>query len=135
MTYAGGIVEYVSEAERLTVTAGAAVTGGNVVKLSANRTVIITAATAEAKVLGAALYTVASGDANLTVATDGVWPLVASGAISAGDDVTGAAAGQVITLAPAAAATLADINNARNVIGMALEAISNAAPGRIKLRR
>lgn len=131
----GGIVEFVLPGTHLTVTAGAAITGGTMVKLSANRTCIITSGVADAGVIGVALFTVASGDANLTVATDGVWPLTASGSIAFGDDLVSAAAGAVSALAAAATATAADINNARRVFGAALESISNAATGRCKLRR
>lgn len=135
MTTQGGIVEYAAPGDHITVTAGATIVGGQMVKLSANRTVIPTAATAEARVLGVALYNAASGDTNVTVATDGVWPLTASGAIAAGDDLVGAAAGAVAALAAAAGAVAADINNARNVVGMALEAITNTNTGRCKLMR
>lgn len=134
MTTQGGIVEFVLPGNNATMTAGATITGGQVVKLSANRTVIPSAATADTKVVGVALYNGATGDA-ITVATDGVWPLTASGAIAAGDDVTAAAAGAVITLAATATATAADINNARNIIGMAWEAITGAATGRVKVMR
>lgn len=131
----GGVVEYAAPGDHLTMTAGAAITGGQLVKMSANRTVIPTAGTADGKVLGVALFNAANADAFLTVATDGVWPLTASGAITYGDDIVSAAAGAASTLAVAGGATAADINNARNIVGMAVESINNLAQGRIKIRK
>jgi predicted RecA/RadA family phage recombinase len=124
VTTQGGIVEYVNPGDHLTMTAGAAITGGMMVKLTGNRTVIATAGAAETTVIGLALFTAASGDTFLTVATDGVWPLTASGAIAAGDNLTGAAAGAVVTNNAATAVSL---------VGKALEAIAGAAQGRCKL--
>lgn len=130
----GGIVEFVRPGEHSTFTAGGAITGGNLVRLTGNRSVIATASALQANIVGVAIYTAASGDANLTVATNGVWPLVAQGAIATGDDLTsGSVAGSVAALAAAATATAADINNARNTVGRAYEAISNTATGRCKL--
>lgn len=124
MSISGGIVEYASPGDHLTFTAGGTITGGQMVKLSANRTVIATAGAAETSVIGVALYNAANGDTNLTVATDGVWPLTASGAIAAGDNLTGAAAGAVVTNNAATAVSM---------VGKALEAISSTATGRCKL--
>lgn len=130
----GGIVEYVRPGQHATFTAGAAITGGNLVRLTGNRSVIATASTGQAAVVGVALFTAASGAANLTVAADGVYPVVAQGAILTGDDlISGSVAGSVAALAAASTAVAADINNARNMVGRAYEAISNTATGRAKL--
>jgi hypothetical protein len=137
----GGIVEYVSPGDFMTFTAGAAIVGGNVVYLSADRTVQKAAVLNEPRVIGVAIHSAASGDTNLTVCGDGVWPLVAAGAIAAGDNVVAAAAvaGTVSTrIAPAdplvanTAATAA-INAVLGRVGKALEAISDTASGRVKL--
>jgi len=129
----GGIVEYVKPGVTATVTAGAAISGGNLVRLTANRTVIPTASTAQAQVMGIAIYDAANGATNAVVATDGVWPATAQGAVASGDDLTsGSVAGSVATLAAAGTATAADINNARNIIGRAWEAITNGSQGRVK---
>jgi hypothetical protein len=131
----GGIVEYVRPGQHSTFTAGAAITGGNLVRLTGNRSVIATASTAQANVAGIALFTAASGDTNLTVAANGVYPVVAQGAIATGDDlVSGSVAGSVAALAAASTAVAADINNARNIVGRAFEAISNTNTGRGKLK-
>jgi hypothetical protein len=130
----GGIVEYVRPGQHLTASAGAAITGGNLVRWTNNRVVSPTSAALQAACAGVALFTAANGDTNLTVACSGVYPVVAQGAIAAGDDLTsGSVAGSVASLAQAAAAAAADINNARNVVGRAIEAISNTATGRGKL--
>jgi hypothetical protein len=67
--------------------------------------------------------------AKVAIARDGVWNLTATGAIAAGDQVIAAANGTVSSLAAAGAATLTDINNARAIVGIALEAISNGQQG------
>lgn len=125
----GGIVEFVKPGVSLTVTAGAAITGGQAVSLSGNRTVIVATATLAVQVaaIGVAIHSAASGDTNLTVATGGVWPMTASGAIAAGDNLASAAAGAVVTLAAAP--------DARTILGQALEAISNGLTGRVKVQR
>lgn len=128
----GGIVEYVKPAQTQTLTAGGTITGGQIVELSANRTVIATSGTSR-KVAGVALHDAVVGEA-VTVATLGVWPIKATGAIAFGDQLISAAAGTVSTLADAATAVAADINNARSVIAQAQESISNAATGRVRLR-
>lgn len=113
----GGITEYFSPGEHLTMTAAEAIVGGNVVKLTANRTVSKGTAAAAAAI-GVALYDAGTGDL-VTVAVGGVWPLKASGAISAGDLLT-----------PAAAGAVSAASGANPVIAMALEAIADGATGR-----
>jgi predicted RecA/RadA family phage recombinase len=120
---AGGIVEYFSPGDHITCTAGGTITGGQLVELTGNRSVTVAGAASNA-VLGVALHNAVSGE-KVTVATDGVWPLTASGAIATGNRVISAAAGAV-----SAAGAAPD---ARQVIGFALEAISGAATGRVKL--
>jgi hypothetical protein len=131
----GGIVEFVRPGQHATFTAGAAVVGGNLVRLTGNRSVIPTASTAQTAVVGVALFTAANGDPNLTVAADGVYPLVAQGSIATGDDLTsGSVAGSAAALAAAGAAYVqAEANATRNIVGRAYESISNTATGRAKL--
>lgn len=118
-----GIVEYVKPGEVITCTAGGTISGGNLVQLTGNRTVTVCDATHHP--LGVALHDAASGDA-VSVATEGVWPVKASGAVAAGDIVVAAAAGAAI-----ADNTTPD---AAFVVGIALEAIADTAVGRVKLR-
>lgn len=127
MTVSGGIVEF-SQGGKETFTATATITadstnGGQLVELTGNRT-IGPAGAASTKAVGVALQSCVSGDV-IAVASRGVWPMKASGAIAAGDTLVAAAAGAV----SAAGAT----PDARTVIGRALEAISNGAVGRVRL--
>lgn len=119
----GGIVEYFAPGDHLTFTAGGTITGGQLVAVSANRTVVAAGA-GSLLVAGVALHDAVSGE-KVTVACEGVWPLKATGAISFGDRLIGAAAG---TVAPAGAAP-----DARTLVGWALESIANAATGRVKI--
>lgn len=134
MTTQGGIVEYASPSAHLTMTAGAAVTGGQLVFLSGNRTVTPTTGNLTT-CIGVALFNAASGDTNLTVATAGVWPLTASGAITFGDLLVSAAAGAASTVAAVTTPTAADVTSTRALVGQALESIANAAQGRCKLQK
>jgi hypothetical protein len=84
--------------------AGAAITGGQVVEMTADRTVSPTGA-ASAKVLGIAPSDAAAG-AFCRIIRDGIWPLTAAAVVVAGDRVTSAAAGQV---APIGAGTVDQI--------------------------
>jgi predicted RecA/RadA family phage recombinase len=120
----GGIVEYAKPGETLTYTAGGTITGGQMVMLTGDRTVqAATAATP--KVVGVAVHDAASGEV-VTVASEGVWPCIAAGAVAAGDNlIIGAVAG---TVSVAGAAP-----DARFLVGKALEAIGDTATGRVKL--
>jgi hypothetical protein len=102
-----------------TYTAGAAITGGQVVVVSAADTVIPGSA-ASAAAVGVAAHDAANGAAVT------VWPLagvthelIASAAIAVGDNVTTAATGQVATVAQAAGTTMFS-----QIIGVALTVAS-----------
>jgi hypothetical protein len=129
----GGIVEYKSPGDKDTYTAGGTIVGGNVVKLSANRTVVV--ATANDIPCGVALHDAATGEA-VTVAHEGTWPLKAAGAIAFGDLVgTGTVAGTVTTIAAAGGTyAQAEANEWRTLVGIAEESIADTAIGRIKLK-
>lgn len=71
----------------------AAVTGGQVLVVSGANTVA-PSSTPSSAVIGVAAFDAASGD-TVTVMSDGVYKLGASGSISAGNAVTGATAGAV----------------------------------------
>jgi predicted RecA/RadA family phage recombinase len=123
----GGIVEYAHPGDKLTFTVGATpVVGGNVVKLSGNRLVIPTTAVTDRPV-GVALHDAAVGE-TVTVATEGVWPLKAAGAVAAGDNLTpGAVSG---TVSPDNATP----TEAMSRVGIALEAIADTAVGRVMVK-
>jgi predicted RecA/RadA family phage recombinase len=90
------MAEYVpvkAPGDAITLTAGAAITAGNLVYISAANTVLKTSAATVAWV-GVAANDAASGDL-VTVWTEGVHILTASGTIAAGATVEPAASGQV----------------------------------------
>jgi hypothetical protein len=141
MAKTGGVVEaFPSGATKVTRTVAAAITAGRLVEVAGVGTVQHAAA-ASLKVLGVALegsdgVGAGTGAADkIAVATGGVFYLTASGAVTAGDQLIAAANGQVSTLAAAAGATAADINNARAVIGTALDTIANGQTGRVLVNR
>lgn len=111
-----------------TFTTTAAITAGRLAMVTGDRS-IGPAAGSSLKVLGVAKQTSDAVGDKLSVSTSGVWMLTAQGAIAAGDQVVAGAAGTgtVSTLAAAAGATAADINNARAVVGRALSAAIDGA--------
>lgn len=129
------VTEYSRPGEILTYTVGATpivnltvsgVLAGTLVEFSADRTVI----PAQAGSLVCCGVATHDGDAagNFTVipvASEGVWPLKASGTITAGARVKCGALGTVVV----AGAT----PDASAVIGIAQEAIASGAVGRVKL--
>lgn len=135
----GGVVEQFAPGDRITMTvkAGQSVSGGRLVEITANRE-IQHAASGSRKVLGVALYDGAAGD-KVTVATEGVWLLLAKGAISAGDSLVASsdANGSVAAVAAidnTSAATVAtSLAAVAAIIGKALEAIADGATGPVKL--
>lgn len=106
------------DGEAVTRTTSAAVTGGQVVVVSGSGTVAPSAG-ASVAVFGVAAFDAPSGT-EVTVYKGGIQRPIASGTVTAGDQVVSAAGGKVATLAAASGATAADINAARQVIGLAL---------------
>jgi predicted RecA/RadA family phage recombinase len=129
----GNVVEYQYPADKLTYTADGAITGGQLVELTGDRTVQAASADSLA-VVGVAQYDAADGDP-VGIASKGVYGLTASGAISAGDLIVAAASGAAKAI-PAASATYVEAEQTipSRVIGIALEDIANAAVGRVKVR-
>ena len=78
----------------VTYLAGAAITGGQVVYLSAAGTVLLTAA-AHANVMGVATRDIASGE-RVAVSRGGVQRCVSGDAITVGDPLKSAATGRVV---------------------------------------
>ncbi len=117
------VLEYI-EGKAVPFTASAAVTEGQVVELSGAEQVAPTAG-ASSKVVGVALMDAAANE-KVTVITEGVVEVTASGAIAAGDRVKSAANGQV------AAATLGTDPDYQ-IIGIALTAAA-AAGDKIKVK-
>jgi predicted RecA/RadA family phage recombinase len=116
--------------DEITCVAAAAITGGQVVEVTGvGTTPSVTNVTpttgVSKKVLGIAPNDAASG-ARVLVKSDGIWDLVASGAIVAGDLVTSAAAGKVAAIG---AGTF------DQAIGIALCGAADAGTVRVKLLR
>ncbi|TDH57542.1 DUF2190 family protein [Mycobacterium eburneum] len=108
---------------QVSFTAGAAITQGQLVYISADNTVSPTTAATEAWI-GVAAQTVPSG-AQVDVYTEGVHLLAASGAIAAGAAVVAGAAGAV--------ATIGSVTDYAEVVGVAISAAANSQVA-VKLR-
>lgn len=119
--------------QAITSQASAAITGGQLVAVSGSGTVAKTAGASTAWV-GVAAFDAANGD-KVTIHKGGVQRIVASGAITAGDQVISAADGKVASLAAAAGATAGDINAARQVVGTALTTAADGASVEIDMDR
>ncbi len=129
MAITGGIVEY-GPGDRITCTvkAGQSVSGGDLVELTADREVE-PAGAGSLVAIGVALHDAAASKP-VTVATRGIWPIKAAGAITQGARLEAAAAGDARTLQTVDAAGSYD---PRAKIGIALEDIADTATGRVLL--
>jgi len=105
----------------ISLTASAAVTGGQLVEITTDNSVQ-PAGAASAKVVGVALFDGAVGDL-VSVQSAGVQRLTAASAIAAGDSVAAAANGQVATA------------GANPVVGIAIAAAAAGATALVKLNR
>lgn len=114
----GGQVEKYGEGKTwsATVAAAQAATGGLLCEFAAGDRTVRTAQAGSLVCAGVAIHDAAAGQ-QVTVASEGVWFLTASGSISAGNRVICAAAGQV----SAAGAT----PDARTIIGYAMADATN----------
>lgn len=112
-----------SPGQDFTMTASAAIVGGQLVRVSGSGTVAPTSA-ASADWLGVAANDAASG-ALVTVFTGGVQRLTASGSVAAGAAVEGAASGAVATNSTFGA----------NTVGIALSAATTGNPVNVQLLR
>jgi predicted RecA/RadA family phage recombinase len=102
-----------------TYTAGAAITGGQVVHITATGRVVSPTGAASNKTVGIAVQDVASG-ASFTVSRGGIQLPKASGAITAGVPVKSAAAGCV-------AAWVSGTDAADLIVGVALSTVIDGA--------
>lgn len=110
--------------QALTLKASAAITGGQLVAVSGSGTVAPAGAGA-LNWVGVAAFDASTND-NVTIHCDGVQSLTASGAITAGDLVIGAASGAVATgTTPASGA----------FVGVALTTAASGAKVRVKFNR
>lgn len=136
----GGVIEKFLPGDRITfhVAAGQASTGGKLQKAATGSLVCQDATAGATSVVGVAMHTAAAGEA-VTVATEGVWLLKASGQINAGDRVRAASSGDVVSIAPDVTSTPTEttieaaLTVMQGVVGFALADISNGALGPVKL--
>lgn len=119
--------------QAITSQASAAVTGGQLLAVSGSGTVAPAGANA-LNWVGVATQDAANGE-KVGVVSGGVQRLTASGAVTAGDVVVAAAAGQVSTLAAVTTPTAADVTNTRAIVGIALTTAANGALVEIKMER
>jgi hypothetical protein len=113
----------------ITLTASAAIIGGQLVEVSGGNTVAPTPTSgSSAKVVGVAAHDAALG-ARVTVHGRGqVHETTANGAIAAGDQlVSGAVAGTVKSAPAVTTPTSGDVTNTRALVGIALTAAADAA--------
>lgn len=101
-----------------TTTTSAIVAGGTLLEVSGSGTAA-TAAANSLKVVGVAAFDAASG-VQMTVHRFGIQELIASGGITAGDELVAATGGKVSTLAAVTTPTAADVTNTRAIVGVAL---------------
>lgn len=113
--------------DQITGTASAAITGGNVLCVTGSGTVGPAGTATAAKVVGVAANDAASAALVSYFPRGKVHVSTASGSITAGDQVVAGASGTVAAEAAASAAVAADINNAREILGVALTTAANAA--------
>lgn len=134
MAVTGGVVTpYAAGSPPVTFAVSAAVVAGKLVEISGNMTVAHAAAGSR-KCIGMALQSgSAIGDKIAVQLFGDVCTLTAAGAVTAGDElVVGAVAGTVSTLAASGAGYVqAEANNARAIVGIGLEAISDTLTGRV----
>ncbi len=118
------VLAYV-EGRMIVMTAGAAVSEGQLVELTGDETVG-PASAGSTKVIGVALKDAAQNE-KVTVVTEGVVEVTAAGAINAGDKVQAAANGQVSAWSASAA------GDSAKIIGLAITSAA-AAGDTIKIK-
>jgi hypothetical protein len=113
----------------ITLTASAAIVGGQLVEVSGVNSVAPTAgATPSVKVVGVAAFDASSGSRVTIHGRGQVHETTASGAITAGDQlVSGVVAGTVKTAPAVTTPTAADVTTTRAVVGIALTTAADTA--------
>jgi hypothetical protein len=114
-------------ADQITGTASATTLGGQVLCVTGSGTVGPAGTSTQAKVVGVAAQDAATNAKVSYFPRGKVHVSTASGAITAGDQVVAGAAGTVAAEPAAAAAATGDVNNAREIIGVALTTAADTA--------
>lgn len=136
MAVSGGKIWVYDSGAVVSFKATAAITEGKLVEVSGDKTVA-TASAESQKVVGVALQTAGAANDVIAVKIRGyIMVMRAEGAVAAGDELNAAAdgSGDVTALPAAVTAIGEDINDARSVIGIALEAIADEATGWVLVR-
>jgi hypothetical protein len=113
--------------DQISATFSATTTGAQLLAVTGNSTVGPAGTSTAAKVVGVAAYDVAANGRGSYFPRGKVHVSTASGAITAGDQVVAGAAGTVASEAAASGNAAADINNAREILGVALTTAADAA--------
>ncbi len=118
----------------ITYTASAAVSAGNMVEVTGDRTVGPAGANS-IKWVGTAAFDAAIGE-KVTVLSGGVQKVLAASDVTAGDLIVCAASGKVATLAAVTTPTAADVTNTRAIVGVALTSVdvSEVTDDRIQVK-
>jgi hypothetical protein len=111
----------------VTSTASSTITGGEQLVVTGDGTVGASSGSSTAFV-GTALSDASSGQLVTYLPRGPIHYTVASGSVTAGNQLVTAASGEVSALASATGNAAADINNARSVVGVALTTASANAP-------
>lgn len=121
--------------ESVTFTAAGTITDGQLVTVSADRTVIAATAANGAKAIGSAATDAASGK-DVLVLLGGVQRLVAASDVNAGDLVVAADGGKIAAVAAVTTPTAGDVTSTRAVIGIAVTSVdvSEAVDDRVEVR-
>ena len=119
-----GTTPLISDRYIITMTAGEALSIGQIVELSAAGTVKKPTALNSLKIVGICLTNAANG-AKVTIVCRGIARAVANLAVAAGDQLTNAASGGMVKTDNA--------NKNTTIIGMAVEAIASGGTGVILL--
>lgn len=137
----GGQVERHAPGDRFTlaVKSGQTVRGGRLVEITGDEECQEAGATS-IKVSGVAIHDAdpAGEWKKVGVAAEGIWNLVASGAINAGDQLITDTAGRVKTLPAVDATNVGTLGTGATqthaIVGIAMAAIADTAAGPVKLR-
>lgn len=121
--------------ESVTFAAGGTITDGQLVTVSADRTVVAATAANGAKAIGSAATDAVNGG-DVLVLLGGVQRLVAASDINAGDLVVAADGGKIAAAAAVTTPTPADVTSTRAILGIALTSVdvSEVEDDRVEVR-
>lgn len=113
--------------DQVSGTFSATTTGGQILAVTGSGTVGPAGTATAAKVVGVAAHDVTANDRGSYFPRGKTHVSTASGAITAGDQVSAGAAGTIAAEPAAGAAATGDVNNAREILGVALTTAADTA--------